>query len=286
MIALSGADSVLARHILPVLRGACQVYAFDSPEGDIGDVDFLKHFIDEVRPGIFVNCSEFSDIEKCEFSRGSTYEKNAFSVGQLSRLCAERDILLVHFSSSFVFDGETSTPYNEDDVPRPVQAYGDSKLLSETLILESGCRHLLLRVPHVIGSGYSFLHKLLRELRDNGNLTIIRGLTVSPLYAEDAANYLLSLINEGSEGLFHLGSSGIVDMASFIAEARGLYHAKTGIVLPGIVVEADYDDYPSPVDYPRNNTLSTGKFSRITGIQPPQWNDALACFIESWSHEI
>lgn len=286
MIALAGAHSVLARHILPVLRSSSQVSAFDSSQGDIRDADFMKNFLDEVRPEIFVNCVEFADIEQCEFSRERAYDENAWSVVHVSRLCAERGILLVHFSSSFVFDGESGSPYDEDSVPRPVQVYGDSKWLSEKIVFESGCRHLILRVPHVYGSGGSFLHQSLRNLRDFGNLTVIRNLSVSPVYAEDAAKCLDFLIREGCEGLFHVGSSGAVDMASFIAQACGLYHKKTGHALQGVVVEIDYDEYQSPLDYPLNNVLSTDKISRVTGIRSPSWNEALARFIDVWSHEI
>lgn len=286
MIALAGAHSVLARHILPALRSSHQVFAFDSSQGDVWSIDFLKNFIDEVKPHIFVNCSEFSDPEQCEFFRDRTYEHNAWAAGELGRLCAERDILLVHFSTSFIFDGEGSMPYTEDAVPRPIQAYGDSKLLSEKLITASGCRNIILRVPHVYGSGDSFLHRILRELRSQRDVPVIRGLVISPLYAEDAAGCLVSLLQAGVEGLFHVGSDGAVEMASFIAEARSVYHAKTGEALQGIVVEVDYDDYPSPFDYPLYNVLSSEKISRVIERKSHSWNHSLARFIDTWSHEI
>ncbi len=286
MIALAGAHSVLARHILPALRSSHQVFAFDSSQGDVWNIDFLKNFIDEVKPHIFVNCSEFSDPEQCEFFRERAYEHNAWAAGELGRLCAERDILLVHFSTSFIFGGEGSMPYTEDAVPRPIQAYGDSKLLSEKLITASGCRHIILRVPHVYGSGDSFLHRILRELRSQRDVPVIRGLVISPLYAEDAAGCLVSLLQAGVEGLFHVGGDGTVEMASFVAEARSVYHAKTGEVLQGIVVEVDYDDYPSPFDYPLYNVLSSEKISRVIERKPHSWNHSLARFIDTWSHEI
>jgi dTDP-4-dehydrorhamnose reductase len=286
MIALAGAHSVLARHILPALRSSHQVFAFDSSQGDIWNIDFLKNFIDEVQPHIFVNCSEFSDLEQCEFFRDRTYEHNAWAAGELARLCGERDILLIHFSSSFIFDGESSIPYTEDAVPRPIQTYGDSKLLSEKLIIASGCRHMILRVPHVYGSGDSFLHRILQELRSQRDVQVTRGLIVSPLYAEDAAGCLVSLLQAGAEGLFHVGGDGAVDMASFVAEARSVFHSKTGEVLQGIVVEVDYDDYPSPFEYPLYNVLSSEKISLVTERKPHSWNQSLARFIDTWSHEI
>lgn len=286
MLILSGSNSVLANHMLPLLRDQQQVCAFDADRGDIRDTAFLSNLIGEMKPDLFLNFNQFDNIEECEYKREEAYKINAFASGNLAKLCREHNIYLVHLSSSYVFDGGQEAPYREDDTPNPLSVYGDSRLLGERFIEDSGCRHLILRLPDVFGRGRSFLHEWFSQMRTEGNARVIRDQVLSPTYAQDAAFAVQELINRRLEGVYHFANGGTVTAAEFLREAVRLYQQTSRQSLPNEIRELDYEDYLSPADRPLCNALDNSKYRQSTGAAVRDWKSALDEFLRDFNNEI
>lgn len=282
---LAGSDSLLASHLLPVLRDMDQVCAFDTAMGEIRDGAFIDKLLDETRPGVFINCHEMAGIGDCEQNREQAYARNALAVGELAGRCRERGIVLVQVSTSYVFDGLKSSPYAEEDEPRPVQAYGDSKLLAEKLIRESGCEHFIVRFPDLFGGKGSFVHAILDEIRNGGTVKVLKGHTISPTHARDAAHALADMVSSGRRGTMHVANAGDVTMRGFVTELMGHIRRIGGAPVPFEIIECTDDDYPSPADLPLYNVLGCPRFLAAAKSPLRDWRAALAEYLADTLHE-
>ncbi len=275
MILLSGAQSTLASHLLPMIRDTHQVCAFGPDRGSVRDPQFLSAIFAEMRPSVFINCHEFQDMEQCECFREDAYENNATAAGSIAALCAERGVMMVQLSTSYIFDGRKREPYIETDEPRPLQAYGDSKLLAEKLVRGSGCRCLIVRVPDVYGAGSSLLSDLISKLKIAGDVPVVGDMTVCPSYAGDISRGVIALIEKGAQGVFHLSNEGSTSWAGFAAAAADTCRRHGAGDLPGTIVSVSLEDYPSMVDRPAYSLLNTDAFAAAAGFRLRSWEEAL-----------
>lgn len=281
MIILSGANSMLANHVLPVIREDEQTCAFDRDNVDIEDNTKLKKLLDETDPQVFINCSGFENIEECEYKRELAYRLNGFDAGNIAKLCKERDILMVYFSSSYIFDGEKKAPYTEDDIPNPLSVYGDSLLLGEKLVKDSGCRHLIIRCGNIYGKGKSFLSDLFFKSANDEEVYLIKNLKFSPVYALDLALALKELLEKKIEGLFHFAGEGDVTLFDFFNTAINFYKTYSKKDIKFELKQLDYEEFISPIETPPYHVLSAQKIKNVIKTPFRDWKTALDDFIKN-----
>ena len=95
----------------------------------------VQRVIAELRPDWVVNAAAYTAVDKAEDDEATAMAVNAAGVGRLVDYCRDRRVRLITFSTDYVFDGATSRPYVESDVPNPLNAYGRSKLQGERYAL-------------------------------------------------------------------------------------------------------------------------------------------------------
>src|SRR5690242_425387 len=114
-----------------------------------GDLDLTSHeavvrTIAAARPEVVINCSAYNAVDQAEDDASTALAVNAFAVRSLARAANEAGAILVHYSTDFVFDGQSTRPYVETDLPCPRSVYGQSKLLGEFFARDVP-RHYVLR---------------------------------------------------------------------------------------------------------------------------------------------
>ncbi|HEY1405868.1 MAG TPA: sugar nucleotide-binding protein, partial [Spirochaetota bacterium] len=278
MVILSGAHSLIGNYLLPMLRNEHQVCAFDSEHGDIRDSSFIEQLFREVRPDIFINCEQNDNIEDCEYKREDAYVLNGLVPTHVAELCAINKVLFVHMSSIYLFDGKNELPYKETDTPNPTTVFGDSKSLAEKKIVESGCRHLIVRLPHVYGRGPSFLSQYVDRIKDAERILLPEGQMIMPTYALDAAKMILSLVGKGAEGIYNCANEGCVKTKEFLYEFAVLMGKRTGRNYIVNIEECDSEEYLAPYDIPLNCTFDITMLKKILDAPVRRWNDALGSF--------
>jgi dTDP-4-dehydrorhamnose reductase len=147
--------------------------------GDLCDASALAAIVRELRPDVIVNAAAYTAVDKAESDRDAAYQVNASAPEVLAReaLALGREILLVHYSTDYVFDGSGSAPWYEDSPTGPLNVYGASKLAGEEAIRSSGCTYLILRTSWVYAScGQNFARTMLRTTR----LALLPALTCWP----------------------------------------------------------------------------------------------------------
>lgn len=129
-VVITGSGGLLAAAVAHTFA-AEDVVSLDRAALDITDDAAVQRVVGEAAPDVVINCAAFNGVDAAEDEPVAALAVNAFAVKSLARAAAACSARFVHYSSDFVFDGETERPYVEEDRPNPRSVYGASKLLSE-----------------------------------------------------------------------------------------------------------------------------------------------------------
>jgi dTDP-4-dehydrorhamnose reductase len=206
-------------------------------ELDIASPESVTAALQCWKPWAVINTAGFVRVDDAEYDPRQ-WRENAVGPTILARACAQQDVQLLSFSTDLVFDGDKPSPYVESDRPRPLNAYGRSKLEAERRVLELAPHALVIRTAAFFGpwDSYNFVTRALYALRRGERWRAAIDQLVSPTYVPDLVQAALNLLIDGEHGLWHLANRGEVSWASFAqmtAEAAGL---DPGLVepVPGI----------------------------------------------------
>src|SRR5690606_19445384 len=146
---------------------ACEVADLDQP-------GTLAGLVARIAPDVVVNAAAHTRVDKAESEPEAAFRANAEAPWVLAEACRERDALLVHYSTDYVFDGRGTRPYREDDPVAPLGVYGASKLAGEQAVRASGARHLVFRTAWVYAAhGRNFLRTMLRLAGERDELRVV-----------------------------------------------------------------------------------------------------------------
>ncbi len=237
----------------------------------------FSHF-ERHRPTHVVHLAAETDLEVCEKDPRRAYEVNTIGAYHVAVACREFGAKMVYISTAGVFDGEKPTPYAEEDIPRPRNLYGKTKLFGENFVRDLLPHHLIIRTCWVFGGGprkdKKFVAKIIRQL-NQPEIRAVNDKFGSPCYWKDLIARIRSFVAEGTEGTIHLVNAGAAsrfDVAKAVVEILG----------------ADVRVIPVSSEYfgmavKRANSEVLG--SRIGFLRP--WREALAEYLhEEWRGQI
>ena len=249
----------------------CEVADFDRP-------DSLAALVQRVAPAIVVNAAAYTAVDKAEDDVDAAFRTNAEAPGVLARACALRDIPFVHYSTDYVFDGQGSRPYREDDPTAPLSVYGASKLAGEDAIRAAGGRHLILRTAWVYGQhGHNFMKTMLRLGAERDELRVVADQVGTPTPAALIADVTTELLGlrDAPSGTFHLTPRGETSWHGF-AEAILEEALALGLIprAPKVIPIAT-SDYPTRARRPGYSRLDIGRLEQVLGRALPEWRTGL-----------
>lgn len=252
---------------------------------DLAALDSLPGLIERIAPDIVVNAAAYTAVDRAEDEPDMAFRINADAPGIIARACAARDAQLVHYSTDYVFDGQATRPYREDDPTAPLGVYGASKLAGEQAIRASGTRHLIFRTAWVYAAhGRNFLRTMLRLAAERDELRVVADQFGSPTPASLIADVTAQVLAQGLQpsGLWHLTTTGATSWHGF-AEA-----IVEGAVARGLIARAPQvtaiatSEFPSRARRPVYSVLDTGQLATAFGIQLPGWGVALDQVLGGW----
>ena len=244
---------------------------FDAPES-------LAALVAGSAPDVVVNAAAYTAVDQAETDREAAFRVNAEAPAALARACAGRGALLVHYSTDYVFDGNATRPYREDDRTAPLGVYGESKLAGEEAIRASGARHAILRTAWVYAShGRNFLLTMLRLANERDELRVVADQIGAPTPAAWIADATADLIRRGvaESGTWHLVTSGQVSWHGFASAIMEDAHALGLLERMPTVVPITTAEFPTPARRPAYSVLDTTRLHDDFGIVPPAWRDEL-----------
>ena len=247
-------------------------------ELDITDTASLARAFATVRPEVVLNCAAYNQVDLAESEgRRASWAVNRDGPAALAAACAEVGATLVHYSTDYVFDGKHERPYDEDDVPAPLGAYGVSKLAGEEAVLAAGCYSLVLRLSWVFGPGeQNFLYKLLQWSQRPGPLEVVDDQISVPTYTEDIVTATLAALAGGLSGRYHLVGGGEpasrYEVAQALLELLPAEHPARACKL----VPVPSSRFPTAAQRPAYSAMSGARLEAALGIFMPHWRDAIS----------
>lgn len=224
---IAGATGTLGQAFARVceVRGL-PIHLLTRAELDIASQASVDAALERWKPWAVINTAGFVRVDEAE-NEPRQWRENVIGPAILAEACARHDVRLLSFSSDLVFDGDKPSPYVESDQPRPLNAYGRSKLEAERRILKLDPSALVIRSAAFFGpwDSYNFVALGMRALRRGERWPAAVDQLVSPTYVPDLVQAALDLLIDGERGLWHLTSRGTVSWAGFaqmVAESAGL----------------------------------------------------------------
>ena len=203
-VLLLGCRGMLGTDLAATAPGEARLTGVGIEELDVTDHAAVAAALDRVRPDWVVNATAYTAVDRAETERDLAFAVNGDAVAALARACAARDIGVVHYGTDYVFDGNGTRPWREDDPTAPLNTYGASKLAGERALLESGARTLMLRTQWLYGlHGKSFPRTMWERARGGQATRVVSDQHGSPTYTVDLAHATWALVARGATGLFH-----------------------------------------------------------------------------------
>jgi dTDP-4-dehydrorhamnose reductase len=259
------------------------VAAFDLPEVDIADPAAVASEFERIggAPDFVVNAAAFTHVDRCESERDAAHRANALGPKVLAAACAAAGSRLAHVSTDYVFRGDGSEPYREDDAPDPVSAYGATKLEGEGYVLGAAPDSLVVRTSWVFGEGRNFLGAIVgqaaarRDGSAEGPLRVVDDQRGRPTYAEDLAGAIIGLLEQDRRGLYHVANAGVAtwwDLARVTLDRAGFSDV--------VVDRIRSSELDSPAPRPFWSVLDCSK-AEACGVGLRSWQEAVGEYLES-----
>ena len=255
---------------------------------DITDYAAVERFVSGNNIEIIINCAAYTNVEMAEEQREAAELLNATAPGQLARIAAAHNALLIHISTDYVFGREPyNTPCREEHQGTPTGVYGETKLMGEKRVLESGCKYVIVRTSWLYSAtGKNFVKSILNLTSTKSELKVVFDQVGTPTYAGDLAEVILAIVKDYTEemgrsgskeksytksGLYHFSNEGVCSWYDFAVAIAGLAGtAQRCGILPCLSSQ-----FPSKVVRPSYSVLDKSKIKRTFGLSIPHWHQSL-----------
>jgi len=246
---------------------------------DITDLDVTNYFevvsiIKKHSPDIVINCSAYNLVDKAEDDFSEVYKVNSIGPYNLALACRKNNILLIHYSSDYVFDGIKGSNYTEGDEPNPLNEYGKSKLLGEKLIQQVTDNYLIFRLSWLYGDGsQNFMYKLKNWFANNDTVKVSDDEISIPTSVNTVVDVTMQAITNKISGLYHLTNSG------YCSRYEWAIFVKDFFKIDKKLVPAKMDDFGLSAKRPIFSVMSNEMISKKLGINIKKWDDEVTDFL-------
>ena len=243
---------------------------------DIADFEETRIKIAHLAPDVIINASAYTAVDKAENNKVTADLINHLAVDNLAAICFVTGCWLIHISTDYVFDGNSTVPYLELDKTNPQGVYGHTKLDGELAIQSSGCKYLIIRTAWVFSEyGNNFLKTMLRLGTVRDELSIVGDQIGCPTYAQDIAKAIITMVTQvkaksSASGIFHYCGDQLCSWYEFAGvifeEAR-----MSGLQTPSLIHSIRTSDYPTAAERPGYSALDCHKIRNTFGVNTSDW---------------
>ncbi len=265
---MTGAAGMLGHKVVAAGEAAGhEVVAADLAECDLTDAEATSAYVAATAPQAIVSCAAYTDVDAAEEHEDIALRVNADAAGNLARAAAAVGARVVHLSTDYVFDGVNDRPWLESDPPRPLGAYGRTKLAGEEQVALATPQHAIVRTAWLFGAGGpNFVDTMLRLAADRDEVAVVTDQTGCPTWTGHLAPALVVLAASDETGVFHGAGGGQCTWNDLAAET----FTRAGLACRATPTTSDAFKRPAP--RPAWSVLGT---ERSPGVVLPPWTEGL-----------
>lgn len=251
---------------------------------EVSKPEQVAEILDSCDFDVLINCTSYHKTDEVEKNASLAFAINTHAVESMAKVCQSKGARFIHISTDYVFSGEATRPYKEEAATGPVNVYGASKAMGESLAQLAHDRVYILRVASLFGAagasgkGGNFVETMVRLAREKGEVRVVNDVFMSPTSTADVADMILALMDRDAEpGVYHAVNSGVASWYDFAAEIV----ARSGVKAKATAISSD--EFPTAARRPRYSALDNSKISNLVG-SIPHWTSALDRYLRLKQH--
>jgi len=289
-ILLTGKTGQIGEELNNIVGDLGNLITVDKEQLDLSKPNSIEPVILDIKPDIIINTAAYTAVDKAEEEPDLAMTVNALAPGLLAKAARKVGAGLIHYSTDYVFDGCSEIPYQEEDLPNPLNVYGKTKLGGEKAIAEVGVPFLIIRTSWVYSlHGKNFLRTIKKLAEERDIIQVVDDQIGAPTWARSVAlkthQILKQCLNKkwletkdpSLSGIYHLTCQGKTSWHGFAREVLNMSNTSQNIQLIAIPTS----DYPVPTVRPPNSLLNNEKIQRVFDLDMPHWEVALKDCMDS-----
>ena len=285
-ILVLGATGQIGSALKKDLIGWEKVEFLNRNELDFKKIEAIEAKIKKFQPDFIINAAAYTNVDGAEDFREDAFQVNSFAVDKLSKLANAYGVVLVHFSTDYVFDGQKNSPYLETDSPNPLSVYGESKLEGEKFVEKNCSKFFIIRTSGVISKNEdNFISKIKKFSEKQKKLSVINDQISSinfSAYISRNTSMMLKKIednieNESRWGTYHMSGDkpgSWFDFANY-AQKLSKLNDPNSIFSKSIIESISSIEFNQKAKRPNYSFLSSDKLKKEFGLKLPNWEESI-----------
>jgi dTDP-4-dehydrorhamnose reductase len=280
-VAVIGATGQLGMDVAEeFVRNGDDVSRLAHADIEISSLDSVRGALAPLRPSFIVNTAAMHQVDSCEQEPSKAYLVNAIGARNLALVARELDAVLVHVSTDYVFDGLKGQPYLEDDSPRPLNVYGNTKFGGEVFVPAITDKYFILRTSALYGvnpcrakGGRNFVELMLKLAGERDDIRVVNDEVVTPTSTAELARQIVVLSRTDNFGLFHATAEGSCTWYQFAKMIFQLTDTKTNLAI------AAPNEFPMKVPRPKYSVLENHRLKTLGLNCFRSWEEGLRSYL-------
>lgn len=281
-VLLFGADGQLGHALQAELTRLGRVIPLTLADVDISDAKALQAMIRHHAPRYIVNAAAYTAVDKAEQEPALAHAINATAPGIMAAEAKSLGATLVHYSTDYVFNGQSPNPYKESDATDPLSVYGRTKRDGDAQVMAQAGAFFIFRSSWVVGvHGGNFLKTMLRLAQERDSLSVVAdqyGVPTSASWMAQTTRQVLQNPQHAQlSGLYHLSNAGRTTWHGYAQYllAQAMEMGWRFKIKPEDVKAIATADYPLPAPRPANSMLDTRLVQQNLGLKIPTWESGV-----------
>lgn len=279
-LAIIGANGQLGSDLVKAFKDSTHgLVPLSHSDIDVTDFKQSCEVLMNIQPEVVLNCAAYVRVDDAEDFVDKAFAVNAQGARNMALISSEMNSVLVHISTDYIFDGRKKQPYVEDDVPNPLNAYGNSKLAGEYFVRNILEKHYIIRSSSLFGAagasgkGGNFIETMIKKAKSSEDIKVVDDMIMSPTYTKDAADMIKNIIEEKLPfGTYHVSNSGRCSWYEFARAIFDITEMEANLSPTKTVI------LQTKAKRPMFSPLASTMLKKY-GLEMESWEDALRSYL-------
>ena len=279
MILVTGSGGMVGSYLRQVFDGE-ELFLTERRSMDITNYETVRQTFAKAKPNVVIHLAAATDVDRCETDADWAFRVNVLGTQNIVAACQEWGCLLVHVSTSSVFNGQREGSYTEFDLPDPINTYGKTKWEAEKIVQSFLDRYFIVRASWMIGGGKErdkkFVAKIIQLCQTREILDVVDDKFGTITYARDLLATIRFLLGTPFYGVYHVASRGVCTRYDIALEIAKNLRSKVK------VKPVSSDRFPAPAPRPRSEAILGYKLVLMGKDHLPPWQDTVETYLKEW----